>query len=203
MSDYRVLQDISLYLRRLLFENLSGNDSVASQFASENSISLDSPPRIADNSAPNADQARLSLYLYQVTPNAHLNNRPMIPAGPGRQQYPPLSLNLYYLLTPVSQAPEDNLVILGRCLQILAARPVIRANFLDSWLRPEPPEVRVTINPLSLEELTRVWNAFNETYRLSVCYVVQVVSIDSALTPQTEQPVVERLIDTHQIVSQP
>jgi hypothetical protein len=202
VSDYRVLQDISLYLRRLLFENLSGNDSVASQFASENSISLDSPSRIADNSAPNADQARLSLYLYQVTPSAHLNNRPMIPAGPGRQQHPPLSLNLYYLLTPVSQAPEDNLVILGRCLQILAARPVIRANFLDSWLRPEPPEVRVTINPVSLEELTRVWNAFNETYRLSVCYVVQVVSIDSALTPQTDQPVVERLIDTHQIVSQ-
>ena len=203
MSDYRVLQDISLYLRRLLFENLSGNDSVASQFASENSISLDSPPRIADNSAPNADQARLSLYLYQVTPNAHLNNRPMIPAGPGRQQHPPLSLNLYYLLTPISQAPEDNLVILGRCLQVLAANSIIRANFLDSWLRPEPPEVRVTINPVSLEELTRVWNAFSETYRLSVCYLVQVVSIDSARTPQDEQPVVERLLDTHQIVSQP
>ena len=203
MSDYRVLQDISLYLRRLLFESLSGNDSVASEFASENSISLDSPPRIADNSAPNADQARLSLYLYQVTPSAHLNNHPMIPAGPGRQQYPPLSLNLYYLLTPISQAPEDNLVILGRCLQVLAANSIIRANFLDSWLRPEPPEVRVTINPVSLEELTRVWNAFNETYRLSVCYLVQVVSIDSARTPQDEQPVVERLLDTHQIVSQP
>ncbi len=203
MSDYRVLQDISLYLRRLLFERLTGNDSVASQFASENSISLDSPPRIADNSAPNADQARLSLYLYQVTPNAHLNNHPMIPAGFGRQQYPPLSLNLYYLLTPVSQAPEDNLVILGRCLQVLAANATIRANFLDSWLRPEPPEVRVTMNPVSLEELTRVWNAFNETYRLSVCYLVQVVSIDSARLPQDEQPVQERLIDIHQIVSQP
>jgi hypothetical protein len=127
----------------------------------------------------------------------------MIPAGFGRQQYPPLSLNLYYLLTPISQAPEDNLVILGRCLQVLAANATIRANFLDSWLRPEPPEVRVTINPVSLEELTRVWNAFNETYRLSVCYLVQVVSIDSARLPQDEQPVAERLIDIHQIVSQP
>ncbi len=203
MSDYRVLQDISLYLRRLLFESLTGNDSVASQFTSENSVSLDSPPRIADNSAPSADQARLSLYLYQVTPNAHLNNHPMIPAGAGRQQHPPLSLNLYYLLTPVSQAPEDNLVILGRCLQVLNANSMIRANFLDSWLRPEPPEVRVTINPVSLEELTRVWNAFNETYRLSVCYLVQVVSIDSARIPQDDQPVAERLLDIHQIVSQP
>jgi hypothetical protein len=127
----------------------------------------------------------------------------MIPAGPARQQYPPLSLNLYYLLTPVSQMPEDNLVILGRSMQVLAANTSIRANFLDSWLRPESPEVRVIINPVSLEELTRVWNAFNEAYRLSICYIVQVVSIDSARTPQEEQPVSERLLDVHQIVSHP
>ena len=203
MSDYRVLQDISLHLRRLLFESLRGNDSTGSQFSSENSISLDSPPRIADKTAPNANQARLSLYLYQLTPNAHSNNHPMIPVGPGRQQFPPLSLNLYYLLTPVCQLPEDNLVVLGRCLQVLAANSSIRANFLDSWLRPDAPEVRITINPVSLEELTRVWNAFNEAYRLSVCYLVQVVSIDSARAPQEEQPVSERLLDIHQIVSNP
>lgn len=201
MSDYRVLQDISLHLRRLLFESLRGNDSVGTQFSSENSVSLDSPPRIADNSAPNAGQAGLSLYLYQVTPNAHTNNHPMIPAGPGHQHYPPLGLNLYYLLTPVTKKPEENLVILGRCLQALAASSIIRANFLDSWLRPGSPEVRITFNPVSLEELTRIWNAFNETYRLSVCYLVQVVSIDSARTPQEEQPVSERLLDIHQIVS--
>jgi hypothetical protein len=201
MSDYRVLQEISLYLRRLLFENLRGDDPVGSEFSSEHSISLDSPPRIADNSAPNANQARLSLYLYQVTPNAHLNNHAMIPAGFGQQQHPPLSLNLYYLLTPVGELPEDNLAVLGRCMQVLAANSTIRASFLDSWLRPEPPEVRVTINPVSLEELTRVWNAFNEAYRLSVCYVVQVVSIDSARSPQEEQPVSQRLLDVQQIVS--
>jgi hypothetical protein len=203
MSDYRVLQDISLQLRRLLYESLRGNDPIGTLFSSENNISLDSPARIADRSAPNADQARLSLYLYQVTPNAHINNHPMIAAGPGRQQHPPLSLNLYYLLTPVCQMPEDNLVVLGRCAQILAANATIQAAFLDSWLRPDPPEVRVTINPVSLEELTRIWNAFSEAYRLSMCYVVQAVSIDSAQAPQEEPPVSERLLDMHQIVAQP
>ena len=203
MSDYRVLQDISLHLRRLLFEGLRGNDPVGALFASETNISLDSPARIADRSAPNADQARLSLYLYQATPNAHINNRPMIPAGPGRQQHPPLSLNLYYLLTPLCQMPEDNLVVLGRCTQILAANGSIQAGFLDSALRPSPPEVRITVNPVSLEELTRIWNAFSEAYRLSMCYVVQPVSIDSVLVPQEEPPVSQRVLDVHQIVSQP
>jgi len=203
MSDYRVLQEISLHLRRLLLESLSGLDPIGAQFSSENSISLDSPPRIADQSAPNAGRACLSLYLYQVAPNAHINNHPMIPAGPGRQQYPPLSLDLHYLLTPVSQKPEDNLVILGRCLQTLAANPTIRATFLDSWLPDSSQQARVSLDPVSLEELTRIWNAFNAAYRLSVCYVVQSVAIDSARAPQEGPPVATSLVDVHRIGGEP
>lgn len=199
MSDYQALQDMSLYLRQLLLEGLRGNDAVGSRFTSENNISLDSPARIADNSAPNASQALLSLYLYQVVPNAHTNNRSLIRTGAGQQDYPPLSLDLFYLLTPLSNAPEHNLVILGRSMQILAANPVIRAEFLNSLLRPNPPEARVTINPVTLEELTRIWNAFNEAYRLSVCYQVQVVSIDSTRPPEDGAPVAERLLDVRQI----
>ena len=56
------------------------------------------------------------------------------------------------------------------------------------------------INPVTLEELTRIWNAFSQPYRLSVCYKVQVVSIDSARAPQQGPPVTERLLDVHQIV---
>lgn len=199
MSDFRVLQAISRYLRQLLFDGLSEADVAEGSFTSINNISLASPPRIADKSAPDASHALLSLYLYRVSPNAHLNNRPPIPAGPGQQHYPPLSLDLSYLLTPLSKSPEHNLVTLGRSMQILDAHPIIRANFLDSLLRPAHPKVGVTINPVTLEELTRIWNAFNEPYRLSVCYKVQVVSIDSDRAPEEGPPVAERLLDVHQI----
>jgi len=198
MSDYQVLQDISLHLRRVLLDGLQGDDPVGSQFTAETNISLDSPSRIADGSAPNAAQALLSLYLYQVTPNSHLNNRSLISSGPGQQLYPPLTLDLSYLLTPISNSPEDNLVILGRAMQILAAQPNLRAGFLDSALHPSPPAARLTLNPVSLEELTRIWNAFSEAYRLSVCYRIQGVSIDSAETPEEAPPVVERLLDVRQ-----
>ena len=203
MSNSQVLRDISRHLRQLLLDGLSGDEAVGGELLSEGNISLDSPARLADsgNSNSGTSVALLSLYLYQVTPNAHVNNKPLISSEAGEQHYPPLSLNLFYLLTPQGSSPEQDLLILGRAIQVLAASPIIQANFLDSLLRPNPPEVRLTLNPIGLEEMTRIWNAFNQPYRLSVCYQVQVVSIDSIRLPLEEQPVTERLLDVHQIVA--
>jgi hypothetical protein len=141
----------------------------------------------------------LSLYLYQITSNAHVNNKPPISSEGGEQLYPPLSLNLSYLLTPLDSTARSCYLILGRAMQILASSPIIQANFLDSDRRATPPEVRLTLNRVTMEEMARIWNAFNQPYRLSVCYQVQVVSIDSIRPPEQETPVMERLLDVHQI----
>ncbi|MCA1994892.1 MAG: DUF4255 domain-containing protein [Coleofasciculus sp. S288] len=202
MSNSQALRDISNYLRQLLLDGLSGDDAIASDISVE-SISLDSPARLADNGGSNAEMSQpiLSLYLYQVLPNGQLNNQALIPSGMGEQYYPPLSLNLYYLLTPLGATPDADLLVLGRAMQVFAAYPIVRANFLDSQLRPNSPEVRLTLNPLNLEEMTRIWNAFNQPYRLSACYQVQAVSIDSIRVPETAKPVREQLVDIHQIVA--
>lgn len=202
MSDFHVLQEVSHYLRDLLLTYLASIDTLNPGFTSVNNISLDSPARIADKSAPNAGDALLSLYLYQVTPNTHINNRGYIPAGNGQLLFPPLSLNLFYLLTPLNSSPDDALVTLGCAMQALAAYPRIRANFLDSHLRPEQPDVKVAISAVSLEELTRIWNAFNQPYRLSVCYQVQTVSIDSIRQAEAGPPVMERLVDVQQVMGE-
>src|SRR6266542_4670200 len=101
MSDFQVLQEISLRLRQILFQGLRGNDEVGSKFTSINAISLGSPAQLAGGDL-DVSQVLLSLFLYQVLPNPSLNNRPLIPYGVGRQVYPPLSLDLFYLLTPFS-----------------------------------------------------------------------------------------------------
>ena len=49
------------------------------------------------------------------------------------------------------------------------------------------------LNPVSLEETARVWQALEMSYRLSVCYVVRVVLVDST-REQFLQPVVTRRI---------
>jgi hypothetical protein len=37
----------------------------------------------------------------------------------------------------------------------------------------------VILNPVTLEETTRVWQALEMSYRLSVCYVARVAMVDS------------------------
>lgn len=203
MSNSQVLRDISHYLRQLLLDGLSGEDAIGSGTIALDQISLASPAQLNENNGGggSTSQPILSFYLYQAIPNGQLNNRAPISLGGGKLHYPPLSLNLFYLLVPLGATPEADLLILGRAMQVLAAAPIIRANFLDSQLRPESPEVRLTLNSLNLEEMTRIWNAFNQPYRLSVCYQVQVVSIDSIRLPEDGPAVTEQLVDVHQIVA--
>ena len=124
MSDFRVLQEISLHLREVLLAGLAGSDEVSRQFTSSDNISLDSPAALSANGG--TPSVLLSLYLYQVFPNSQLNNASLIPIGNDQHQYPPLSLDLFYLLTPMSNSPEANLVILGHSMQILVANAIIR-----------------------------------------------------------------------------
>ncbi len=202
VSDFRVLQDISLILRQILFEGMNGTEELGNRFTSHSNISLDSPAALDESNGAASSQVLLSLYLYQVLPDPHLNNRPLTANGSGQQHYPPLSLHLSYLLTPMSTSAEENLLIMGRSLQVLAAYPVRGANFLDSLLRPARPEMRITLNPLNLEEVTRLWNTFNRPYRLSACYEVHGVSIDSLRHPVEEEPVETSLVDVHQIMAE-
>lgn len=198
MSDARVLQEISRYLRAILFESLRGSDELGSKFTSENTISLDSPAQLASGDL-SATSVLVSLYLYQILPNGQLNNQPLIPYGNGRMHYPPLSLDLYYLLTPLSRSPEEDLAILGRAMQALAASPILRAGFLSSRLDPPPGEARLTLYPIDSEERSRIWSAFTTPYRMSVCYKLQSISIDSEREPESGPPVVESLVDVRAI----
>ena len=54
--------------------------------------------------------------------------------------------------------------------------------------------MRVILNPVTLEETTRVWQALEMSYRLSVCYVVRVAMMSST-QQEAFQPVVEAIAD--------
>ena len=62
--------------------------------------------------------------------------------------------------------------------------------------------MRVNLEALTIEELSLVWDALSEPYQLSVTYQVQVVRIDSDLEPLHASPVLNRNLESSQIVSQ-
>jgi hypothetical protein len=52
-------------------------------------------------------------------------------------------------------------------------------------------ELRVVMCNLNLEQLTRIWEALQQPYRLSICYQIRVTEIDSR-RDSTNARIIER-----------
>lgn len=181
MSSFTVLSAVSKALRRVLWEAISEEVPLQSVVPNEAAIVFLNPTDTARDSSN-----RLSIWLYQVTENEFLKNAPPVrmdrknaPAGGGsdhRLAPPPLQVNLHFLVTPFGETPEGNLLLLGKVMEVLYdnANIIMRDQDDDVF-----EELRIMISRLTLEELSRVWEALIEPYRLSVCYEVRVMHIDS------------------------
>ena len=62
----------------------------------EDRISLESPADLENNNS-----VRLSMYLYRIVENPYMKNRFPVEGAGGKARKPPLTLDLYYLLTPM------------------------------------------------------------------------------------------------------
>jgi Pvc16 N-terminal domain len=98
--------------------------------------------------------------------------------------------------------------LLGRAMSTLYDHPVlgrddIRHTLPDNDLYLQPERVRITLQPLSLEDLSKIWTMFRTRYRISVSYEVSVVLIESKQTVKAPLPVLRRGRDDSGIVVQP
>jgi hypothetical protein len=124
---------------------------------------------------------QLNVFLYGVLPN-------QLPKA-NATGVPPLALNLHYLITTFGRENDDNQpfdhLLLGKAMSILHDHAVlgpeeIKLAFPGSDLEGQVERVRITLEPLSIEEISKLWTAFATPYRLSVGYEVSVVLLDSA-----------------------
>lgn len=185
MSDYTVVAEAGDALVRVLWEEIEADPQVNALVDSEARISLLSPHELEDD-----DSVRLSVYLYRVVEDPFVKNQPMSP-GPGRRlRRAPLTLDLYYLVTPLVGTPREQHIVLGKVLQVFHDRAILQGPDVGP-LADVDEELHIVLNPVSLEESTRVWQALEMSYRLSVCYMVRVAILDST-RERVMQPVVER-----------
>ena len=149
---------------------------------------------------------QINLFLYQVLPNAAWRNRDMPhQVMPGESGNPPLGLDLYYMMTmygrnnDVTQPYSHQL--LGRMMGVLydhallgaeEIRAAVAASMPSSDLDRQLERVRITLQPLSLEEISKLWTGFQTQYRLSVAYAVSVVLLESTRAVKTPVPVLTR-----------
>ena len=195
MSDYRILRDLSIHLQTLLFDGLSAS---AAPVPTKDSISFFSPAEIADLDAAEQSKLRISLYPFLVQPNGQLNNERFIRVG-NVQYAPPFYVDVAYLITPVAPLAADNLLLLGGIINVLSANGILRAPFLHETLRPSQGEVRLHVLPYDLENMSKLWSAITKPYRMSLCFEVAAVPVESLRLPQSGPPVEESLLDIQQM----
>jgi hypothetical protein len=140
-------------------------------------VTLDSPANL--QTGGNEQFARVNLYLYQVLEDPFAKNQNQITQNAGDLRYPPLALDLFYLLTPYASDPISAHRVLSHAMRTVYDHSIIKGVDLAESLRLTVSQVAIVLVPLQLEDLTRIWNALQTPYRLSVSYEVRVVLIES------------------------
>ena len=159
-----------------------------------------------DKARGNGNANQLNLFLYQILPNAAWRNM-NIPSqvATGETGNPPLALTLHYLLTAFGKDNDTTLPfghhLLAKAMSILydhallgpdEIRSATSATFPGSDLDKQIERVRITLQPMSLEEISKLWTGLVTQYRLSVGYEVSVMLIDSTQAKKTPLPVLTR-----------
>jgi hypothetical protein len=157
------------------------------------------PPDLARK---NVTKAQLNLFLYGTVVAAAWRNHDL-PAQvrPGETGNPPLALNLQYLLTAYGRGDSDNDSVshrvLGSAMGVLNDHPLlgsaeIEAALAGNDLGNQIERVRITPQPIGVEEMSKLWTIFQSQYRLSVAYEVGVILIDSRRPVRAPLPVIKR-----------
>jgi hypothetical protein len=139
----------------------------------------------------------LSLWLYQVVRDEFRLNAPPERVGFSQLRRTPLPLRLHYLVTPVvnpnpldlNASAQREQEILGLALRALHDRAIFRGADLQYTLAGTPHELHTRLEPLSLEEITRIWQALGRSFQLSASYEASVVLIESAHSVSVGPPV--------------
>lgn len=131
--------------------------------------------------------AKINLYLYEVEESTHVKNQTWKASAtsPDMMEYPPLALNLFYLLTPYASDSQSAHSVLGHAMRLFHDNSIIEGDDLPPSLKLNADYLSVSLRPTKLEDLTRIWNALHTPYRLSVAYEVKVLKLQSAI----QQPI--------------
>jgi hypothetical protein len=163
--------------------------------------------------------SQLGLFMYQVTFNQGWRNAglPSFDSNGSRVSNPPLALDLHYLLTAYGLKDYDAEILLGTAMQILHETPVLTRKAIQKSLSGYPnlsgssPEqilpfsgsdatnlarqlesIKITPEPLSTDEMSKIWSALQKSYRPTMGYKVSVVLIEAERPTKHPLPVSSR-----------
>lgn len=190
MSNSLAIAAVTLTLRNIIAQGISN------ELTNGNVTTF--PPDKARANAAGGNQ--INVFLYHTSPNPTLRNQEIYSrVKPGETGQFPLALNLYYLITAYSD-DYDNVMahkLLGAAMRVLHDQPILKSEDIklaleESNLHQQIEHIQITQQPLSIEEILRLWTTFQTQYRISAAYEISVVLIDSSLPVKAPLPVLAR-----------
>ena len=183
MSDFTGVQAVTATIRQILQQRMEEPVPVTT-----------APP---DVEVPNVDRPLANLFLYMVEESPTLKNQDLPGmVGPMSLGQPPLSLDLHYLVTGAGPDPNDDRGshrVLGDVMLTLHEHPIVAKDdpLLDPVLQNEVELLKITMEPLDVEGLSKIWTATTAPLRLAVGYKVTVVQLESTQPRSVAKPVKE------------
>ena len=118
-------------------------------------------------------ETEVNICFYRIEPNAAWRNRPMASRTGGgfASVETPSAFDLHYLIAFAGEELARQTMI-ADVLTALTARPVLGGE----------DAIRLTPEPLSLEDITRLWSAFQVPLRPSLHYVASPVVLEVGLS---------------------
>jgi hypothetical protein len=193
VSSAEIINHVNTTLYNILRESLKS-------LGQEIKITFGSP---ADEDGSGDTTARLLVFLYNIIEDPFSRNRPDDYRGGNRllSFKPPLSVNLYYMLTPFSDpsfstdeiarisVQAHNMIALA--MRAFHDNAMVSPRYFPRDTTLGESQIRISSVQMNLEEITKIWSSFNKPFKLSVCYEVSIVRIQSEEAPK-EAHVVEK-----------
>lgn len=186
MSAFGIIKDLTDGLVAGL--NLAfSNDPLTHAFAGM--IFTESP---ASPGAGTGMQAGMSFWPYRIERDEFVSDPSPVPLGASLLGTPPLCVDVWYLVTPMTGSGDSDQLVLEKTLQYIY-------DLGPLSLGTDRPQV--TFETPGADELFRLWSALDIPYALSCVFTARHVSIDSLRPPQKAARIVERYTEYQTIGS--
>lgn len=212
MSNVLAIAAVTQLLKDLINDTLI-NGNVSQALGADFTVTALPPDRVV---ADNGEQAtQLNLFLYSVSPNGALRNEDLPTRNTVGQivRRPRLALDLHYILTAVSGEELHAEILLGYAMQLMHESAILgRAKIREalnlatiedvlpqefdpiraSELADQIELLKITPRTLSTDDMSKLWTAFQASYRTTVAYDVSLVLIERELPERSPLPVLSR-----------
>ena len=160
-----------------LNEQLISDAEIGAKFRSGELVASPETPQ-----AMRGRQQGISVWLYRINPSTQTRRSPTLVAG----NIASTMLALYYLVTPIvdhddsGHGPILEQYLLSAVMQALHGNQVITGEQLRGELSGKSAGVSIRQEPLTLDELSRVWHNLDTPFTLSASYEVSLVPVNNS-----------------------